>query len=76
MKISHNEKGTPILNVTGYEVYQGKDGYFRFVSHTDSIATSGFLYEATLLDNRGCLLATDAALNTCKERYTALFPAK
>ncbi|MCK4518422.1 hypothetical protein KAT92_06600 [Candidatus Babeliales bacterium] len=62
------------LDVSSYEV-KLLFGYWRFVNHTDKIATIGFKERKKLLKYKGNILATEAALNICKARYASIYEA-
>lgn len=72
MKINHTKKGTPVLDVSGYEMVD-ISGAYRYVSHQDKLLTTGFTTTAGLIKNSDIILATDSAIATMQERYKEIF---
>ena len=68
MNIKHTKRGTPVLDVSGYEIEYVLDAY-RYVSHTDKIASTGFSLIEELKRNSDCILATDDAIARAEALY-------
>jgi hypothetical protein len=66
---------TNLLNVTGWEIYYLGD-FYRYVSHKEKMATSGFMTMFALKNCKDSFLATPEAIAKCKARYKEYFPNK
>ena len=63
---------TPLLNVSKWDIVN-IDGFYRFITHSEGLATVGFSTSNCLLKYKDVFLATGNALNHCRNRYIKLF---
>jgi hypothetical protein len=59
-----------------WTVFRGNDDYYRFVNHSERLATTGFSSEVGLLKNADIIRVDEGTLALMRARYLKMFPSE
>ncbi len=65
-----------IENKLPWQVFRGNDDQYRFVNHTERLASTGFGSEVGLLKNADIIRIDAGTLAIMRTRYLEMFPIK